>query len=389
MATITRSKIPPRIVKRNRKVHGIESYDFDNGYPQRVTDIVNASGLAKQVVALYARFIEGKGFRDLAFYKQVINNSGMTLDKLLSFLAFDLAMRNGFAIHFNYNAMYQITEMRPVKFEDLRRVDPTCPEYSGKIALYKDWYCRQYVSVKKEEIKFIDLFNPDAAAIEMQVEKAKGWANYKGQILWHSQVHDDYPLAPYDAVLEDIETDGRIKRHKRNKAATGFNADYMFVHVGMLAGEKERTEIIESIEEHQGDDSAGSVMLIEVKSKDDIPQLLPFEKSSDKGDFYTSNESSVQNNIRKAILPFPPCLVGEYQASGITDLSKQIIESCTYINGLVDKERRLMEETFQKISPLFFRPLNTTNDYSIIPLELVMPPAVSPATPPPTNVPNN
>lgn len=341
-------------------------YDIDNAYPQRYTDVVNASGTAKRVTWLYSRFIGGDGFKDKLFYKAVVNRDGLTNDKLLRFLCKQFANRNGFAVHVNYNALYQKTELRMVKFEDCRLGDPEDPATKDKIAVYSDWAKKDRTRLNREKINFIDMFNPDPAVIQRQVDAAGGWQNYKGQILWFSIEGMCYPLAPLDAVIEDVETDGRIKSHKRKKAATGFNADYMFVHFGKIEDENERQDVVAEIEDMQGDESSGNVLMVEADTMEQVPKLIPFEKSTDKGDFYTTNETSVQNNIGKAIIPFPSVLLGGESKSTL-GLTKDMEDAFAYVNGLTNYERIMFEEVFKMLFTNFHINVNPTNDYSIIP----------------------
>ena len=57
-----------------------------------------------------------------------------------------------------------------------------------KIALHPDWGRRNLLSRRwrREDIDFIDLYNPDPEVIEQQVTAAGGWENYKGQIFYYS-----------------------------------------------------------------------------------------------------------------------------------------------------------------------------------------------------------
>lgn len=367
---LTRAKIPPRIVNRQSRVDGILAYDYDNLYPQRVTDIVNASGTAKYAIRLYSKFIEGNGFKDETFYKTIVNNKGLTMDKLLRKVARDYANRYGFAIHINYNALYQITDVRPVPFHDCRLIHPDNTDYIDKIAIYNDWGKRSSARINKERIEYYDIFNPDPAVIDAQIAAAGGWSNWKGQVFWYSEAGEDYPLAPYDAVLEDIETDGRIKNHKRKKAGNGFNADFAFIYKGKFEDDQARDEFIQNLEGYQGDDGDGDIPLIEVEKEEQIPTLLPFPKVNNDKDFYTSTEQSVQNNIRKAF-GFPGVLTGEV-IPGKLGLAQEILDACSYVNGLTNTERRVMEETFKQIFDNWYdQNINPTKDYSIIPLTIV------------------
>jgi hypothetical protein len=367
-----RSVVPARKVDRDFKEFGVLGYDFDNAYPQRVIDIVNASGTAKHCINLYSKFIEGKGFKDQVFYKTRINCKGLTLDKLLSKISKDYALNKGLAIHVNYNGLFQISDMRFIPFRDCRLPHTELEEHAGKIALYHDWAKRKKSRIKKEDIKFYDRFDPNPETIMSQIEKAGGIEHWRGQIFWYSSEDEDYPLATCDAILEDVETDGRIKSYKRKKSATGWGADFAFIHKGKFENENERNALRQDIEEFQGDDNAGGIPIIEVEIGEQAPELLLFPKVATDKDFYSGNEQSVQANIRKAY-GFPPVLVGDYVA-GKLGMAQEILDATGFVNGMTNPERRMMEEIFQTLFSYWHVPIaqvNPTNDFSIIPLELI------------------
>jgi hypothetical protein len=84
-----------RVKEKFDKSISIISYDIDNKYPQRILDIIRASGTATRSVELYASFIMGGGFKDQKFYKSVVNSKGLTADKLLRASVNDLAHYGG------------------------------------------------------------------------------------------------------------------------------------------------------------------------------------------------------------------------------------------------------------------------------------------------------
>ncbi len=383
MAKLTRSNIPQRITTGDKRTpEGIQPFDFDNKYPSRCVDIINASGTASVCVKLYAKFIEGKGFTDETFYKAVVNSERTTNDKLLRDLAKDYSKHNGYAIHVNYNANYKITEVRYVPFGDCRLIHPDSETNQGKIAVYNDWARRIKSNIKQEAIQYIDVFNPDPTKIEQQVIAAGGWENYKGQLYWYSTSGKSYPLAPYDSVLEDMETDGRIKNHRRKKAATGFNADGIVEVVGEFETEQERQAFIDILENNQGDNGAGNMILSEIKNKEQKTEFIPFPKADQKNDYYAANETAVQDNIRKSF-GFTPTLIGGV-TQGTLGISQDVIESCAFVNGMTNRERREMEETFKMIFDNFYVDINPSKNYSIIPFSIefnstsVVPPVQQP-----------
>lgn len=364
----TKARIPERINRAVKKTpEGILPFDDGNDYPQWCIDLVNSSGMASYCVDLWSRFIEGQGAKDLVFYTAEINREGLTVDELLRWLCKDYAYHGGFALHVNYNALYKITEVRYIPFRDVRLIHPDSEEHQGKYAVYNDWGRRLKKTISVENIQFIDKFTLDPARIEAQVAAVKGWENYKGQLLWFSSNGKDYPLAPYDSVSEDIETDSRIKNHRRKKSRGGFNADYFYFHAGKFETDLEREEFMDTIEDNQGDDAAGNLILIEYDRPEEKGELQPIPKADEKNNFYTVNEVAVQDNIRKRFGFTLPLVGGSIQGMGI---SQAITESSNLMNGLTSRERRKMEETFKKVFSNFKTSICPSNDYSIIKLQL-------------------
>lgn len=69
--------------KSNRRVDtgylrnlGIQSYGDDNLYPQHLRNIIAASSTGSECAERYANFIEGNGFREVAFSEYVVNRRG-------------------------------------------------------------------------------------------------------------------------------------------------------------------------------------------------------------------------------------------------------------------------------------------------------------------------
>ena len=96
--------------KSNRRVDtgylrnlGIQSYGDDNLYPQHLRNIIAASSTGSECAERYANFIEGNGFREVAFSEYVVNRRGDTADDIHAFVCKDVADYDGMAIHVNYS----------------------------------------------------------------------------------------------------------------------------------------------------------------------------------------------------------------------------------------------------------------------------------------------
>ena len=158
---------------------GIQAYGQDNLYPQTLKNIIAASATASECSDHFADFNEGNGFREVAFSKYVVNRKGDTLDDVHMLLCKDMSELNGIAIHVNYNVFCEIVEMQHVPFENCRLTEEDENGYVAKIAVHPDWSGKKTrkgkaLQVKKENIDYIDVFNPQKDVILAQIEAAGG-----------------------------------------------------------------------------------------------------------------------------------------------------------------------------------------------------------------------
>jgi hypothetical protein len=132
-------QIERRILVRPNQTFGILNYDMDNAYPQRMLELVAGSPTAKDCWNKRAKFIAGNGFEEKDLGKQIVNEKGLTLAKLLKAIATDKALFTGFGIHVNYNANFKISSVNYVRYEDIRMGDTDEPGTADKYAIYCDW----------------------------------------------------------------------------------------------------------------------------------------------------------------------------------------------------------------------------------------------------------
>ena len=156
----------------NERSLGIQAFGEENDYPQRVIEIVNASGTGGACVDVYSKFISGKGFADKNLYKLIVNDNRQTADYLLNQVSKDFSY-GCFAVHVNYNANYQIVEIQHVPWETVRFEKLNDEGEFWKVATHPDWGKRQTElrKWKKTDIEFFDLYNPDPIEIERQVQE--------------------------------------------------------------------------------------------------------------------------------------------------------------------------------------------------------------------------
>ncbi|MES2397894.1 MAG: hypothetical protein V4549_17915, partial [Bacteroidota bacterium] len=327
------------------------------------------SGVASTCVNMKTRFLMGGGFADKVFYKQKVNRKGLTVDKLLRKVSENMAKLPMVGIHINYNALYKKTEAHYIPFDHIRLTDCENEKHRNMVALYDDWQKIKRSRIEKDKISYLHFYNPDPKVIQQQVDEAGGWGNYKGQVLFYSPDGFEYPLADYDSVLEDMQTDSKAKSFKFRNITNNFMASHILVtdkieDDGVNQGNKER--FLESIEQFQGADDALRILHMEKTSNESTIELKKIE-IQDVESLYEYTERSVKENIILSFL-IPPVLLLKTQGNSIGE-SKEIENATAYYNGITYHERLIIEELFKEVFTNFSYDINPSGNYEIIPFK--------------------
>lgn len=357
---VTDSIRQDRMVVNNDERFGIQKYDIDNAYPQRIKDIIDGSGTLSLCVKLTAKFLIGQGFVDLALNKIIVDKKGTNLYKLLNFVAKEYAPHNGFALHFNYNALFQITEISILNFDFCRLAIPNDEDEVKKIAVYNDWDKRKKRTIKAEDIQFFDIFNPNPEKIQEQVNIAGGWDKWTGQILYFSDIIGTYPKSVFHSRLKDAVTENEIMTYKFSSTVNGFAAPHLLFYYGEFESDEERKGFIDGINSNQGGENAGNVVLVDGIPKDMKPDLETVS-TQDIDKRFEATEISISNNLRKQFL-IPPVLIGDLVA-GKLGTSQEISDAINFFNGVTTEQRENISEVFKQIFAHFKTPI--FNEFTI------------------------
>lgn len=363
---------------------GIQTYGEDNLYPQTFRNILAASSTGAECLDRFADFIEGNGFRDVPFSESVVNRKGDTADDIHALVCRDVAYYNGLALHVNYNIYGDIVELHHVPFENCRLAESDDNGYVGKIAIHPDWSGQKtrggkVIKVAKENIDYIDVFNPDKRVVAAQIEAAGGIEYYKGQVLWVSLSGKDiYPTGKGDRVVTEMSTDEGLANVKYRNVRNNFlPAAMIFTKKGTnITFDQDGNEIdsrddddsfSDSLLQLQGDTNCGKLMEVTLETDEDKPEVVTLNsKNYDKE--FTVTDISVTERIYSAFGQEPwYCIrIGKVGFSG--DILEDAFE---YYNSIVSKQQRLIERTFARVFRHFYEAVNASNDFSVEPLKYV------------------
>lgn len=354
---------------QNWRQYHIQSYGDTNDFPQSVDEIVTASKTGNACLGIYADFIYGQGFKDSSIGKIIANAQGHTMDKVLRMVAKDFAKWHGFAIHVNYNANFRIRSISHFPFETLRLHTPEDNGDVLTVAYHPDWGRRDKLlrTWKASDIEWFDIFNPDPEEILRQVERAGGWDNYKGQVLYvsgDSEGTPSYPLPIYIAEVTDMRTEEGLAN------VTGRNVCSNFLSAGILVDIKDEEQSDQQVQEKQleleafqGDENTSQLWYTQVKNKEQVPVFVPFSGANyDKA--FTATQATIPENIGQAFKQ-PPILRAVNVGAGFgADL---MTNAYKFYTSVTTRERQQLSEAFSLLLDAWWAPL-VEPDYSIQPL---------------------
>lgn len=362
---------------------GIQSYGDDNLYPHVLRNIIAASSTGTECANRLADFIEGNGFREVNFSEYVVNRRGDTADDIHALVCKDVADCKGLALHVNYNVFGEICELNFVPFENCRLLEEDNYGYVSKIAVHPDWTGKKTrkgkaIRVNKENVDYIDVFNPRKEVVLSQIEAAGGLEYYKGQILWLSMDGKFvYPTGTADSVLTEMSTDEGLSNVKyRNVRCNFLPAGMMITKKGVnIIGEEnngeksnnEDTGFSDTLVQLQGDANATKILEVTLNMDEEKPEFIPLKSNNYDKEFTVTDASTVER-IYSAYGQEPwYCIrIGKVGFSG--DILEDAFE---YYNSIVSKQQRMIERAFQKIFENWYEKVNPSNDFSIQALKYV------------------
>jgi hypothetical protein len=349
----------------------IKAYGQGNDYPQKILQIVDASGTGKVCVDIYSKFISGAGFNDPALADYVLNSNKERANSLLRKCAKDLRKFGGFAMLVKYNALAEPVEYYNVPFEHCRIEIDGKKKYTGRVAVHPDWTGISGLPFNTDDIKYINRFNPATVTDEMVA--AGGVLGYLGQIMYYTADGDfEYPVCPFDAIVTDMLTEESVSTVKHRNAKYNFLPSGILVRKGIKPSvgitdpvtDDDTATSADEIRAMQGDSNTAKIWVVDIDADEEEPKFIPFDaKNYDKQYEYT--EGTVQDNIGRMSM-IPPILRGVDVGAGFgADLMRNAYD---FMNSVVDDERRMLEVAYMDLLRYFQQQFS---DYTVKPLEYV------------------
>ncbi len=360
----TRSTFEKKPEKRNLDVI---KFDIDNMYPFHSLNIVQNCGILESCTNILGKFIFGGGFAT-AIWKQKVGK--LRTDQFFRAIINQYKVHKGFAFWVGYNALFDKIQLDIVPFDRLRLKYPDEQGNINKIVYCENWYAKKGVYEKR----YYDIFTTDKEITARQVEYAGGFDNWNGQIFYYGENGLlEYPTNTFHSVLEDAITLIQCKLGRNSLSSTNFVANtiielpFKFNQPATEYEDDPKELFMEQIEELQGYENSGNVMVVENPTRTTDGKTNPLnihkleltnhDTAREKIELAAENQIIKKYNIPEIFLKSVP--------SGFS--TRLIQDYYNYYNEMTKEERQIFEELAAVILPDFFG----MQDFTIIPLSYI------------------
>ena len=342
-----------RISLVERKNQFFISFGSDNGFPNKLIDLMNYSSIHGTCVNATVDSIIGNG---------LTSNKPETLDfanfekeswnDILKKVAKDLKLFGGFALEIIWSKdRTAIAEVYHIDFSYLRAKEKN---FRGKVPGYYIWDewngINSYVNQSLEDIPFLPSFNPDKRVEEPS--QIYTFQSYRPGMRY-------YPVPDYIGALKVIELDAQVDNFHLNNISNGVVPSLAITT--FTNAEEEEREAIEIMLRNQygGTQNAGSLIYMDVDSPENAPVITPIQ-SNGTDEYYTSINDLVTQKILTAHRITSPMMLGiktEGQLGGRTETQDAYL---LFTNTVIKPFQQVILDCFDEILKF-----NFGNDYTL------------------------
>jgi len=340
-----------RISLVERKNQFYISFGSDNGFPNKLIDLMNYSSIHGTCINATVDSIIGNGLtttnpETLDF----ANFENESWNDIFKKVAKDLKLFGGFALEIIWSKdRTKIAEVYHIDFSYLRAKEKNL---RGKVPGYYIWDewngINSYVNQSLEDIPFLPTYNPNKKQDEPS--QIYVYQAYRPGMKY-------YPVPDYVGALKVIELDAQIDTFHLNNISNGA-VPSLAITTFTNANEEER-EAIEIMLRNQygGAENAGNLIYIDVDSPENAPVITPIA-SNGTDVYYTTINDLVTQKILTAHRITSPMMLGiktEGQLGGRTETSEAYL---LFTNTVIKPFQQAILDCFDEILKI-----NFGNDY--------------------------
>lgn len=340
---------------------GIQWWTHNNLYPQIVEGIRDRSYTIKSACDRLQKFLRGEGFEDPSLAGLVVNQKGQTLQDVLRMITIDAATYSGsFVVHLGVNLLgeYNNLSVWPMAYWRFG-----LPDENGDVFDYKfnsNWEQDPYKEISNaKRILEYPKFIPDKELIKSQIEEwSEKRTGYPGQVYFVTPLEDQYPLATFDTVLDQGQTQEEIGIFRLSSIQNGLNAANIFSYPGKFENKQKEQEFVDGLNPFKGGHGAGSTIVIEdesgLKKAEDLITPLTLQNNDKIHEFISKDD---KNAIMEAFA-MPKGILGVLPETGMFN-QQQLEEEYYYYNSITRDFRTDISSALKKIFSNWYRPVES------------------------------
>lgn len=340
-----------RISLVERKNQFFISFGADNGFPNKLIDLVNYSSIHGTCVNATVEAIVGNGLTsDQPETLDFANFEGESWNDVFKKVAKDLKLFGGFALEVIWSKdRTKIAEVYHIDFSYLRAKEKNL---RGKVPGYYIWDewngVNSYVNQNLEDIPYLPVYNP----LKKDEEPSQIYVYYS-----YRPGMKYYPLPDYVGALKVIELDAQVDNFHLSNITNGV-VPSIAITTFTNANEEER-EAIEIMLRNQygGTENAGSLIYMDVDSPENAPVITPIQ-SNGTDEYYTTINDLVTQKILTAHRITSPMMLGIKTEGQLGGRQETIDAYLLFTNTVVKPFQQAILDCFDEIFKI-----NYGNDY--------------------------
>jgi hypothetical protein len=302
-------------------------YGEDDLFPIHLIELVNNSSIHNTCINGIVDAIYGEGLTsNLPFALEKANNDGETWNDIFWKAATDYKIFGGFALEVVWSMDGErIAEVYHMDFSYLRAKEK---DVRNKVPGYyysTDWGSKYNAKVLIEDYPFLPAFNKEHAF------------DYPNQVIYYQPYRPGqkyYPLPDYIGALKVIALDAEIDNFHMNNIMNGLAPSLAITTFTNASDDERRTIEAMLREQYAGSGNAGSLMYIDVASKEEAPVITPIPQNGADG-YYTNVNDMVMQKILTAHRITSPMIFGIKEAGQLGGRSEVIDAYLLLLNQVI------------------------------------------------------
>lgn len=342
-------------------------YGEDDALPLRIAKLVNESPATMACINTVSKYIKGSGFSNKDLMKLKIDKNGTTLWQLHTQLCDMLALFDGFAVNFKFEAGGGITNTYILSFESVRLTKPDDNGYINKVKYNPYFGTSEY---KKDFTVDYYTFNIDEVGEQMQ---ADGNA-FNGQVYYYgktSPVYRFYPVPEYWTAKNWVQIDAKIQEFHNENLENGFFQSVLMNVIGDPSQPSKNPKYQKTIsdstgtkrkestktvgeefnemmsEAFSGSRKAGTALALWAQNHDSAVKIQPFQTNSN-ADLFTALQDLTTKNITIAT-QVPGILANISEGVNLGSGGSEIQKAVELMQSRVAEEQELLEQFYNEV----------------------------------------